>query len=235
MKNLCVITGGTKGIGKAIVEKVAEQGFDIATCARDAQALKSLKSTIEAKHEDVTVHVKAADVSVKSDVKAFIDFIDGLGLSVELMVNNAGIFIPGQVHQEEDGILERLIATNLYSAYHMVRGLVDHMKSKKSGHIFNICSTASIMPYINGGSYCISKFALLGMSKVLREEMKAHGVRVTSVMPGATLTASWAGSELPPERFMRPTDVAQAIWAAYSLSENSVLEELIIRPQLGDL
>lgn len=98
-----------------------------------------------------------------------------------------------------------------------------------------MCSTASIVPYVNGGSYCISKFALLGMSRVLREEMKPFGVKVTAVLPGATLTASWDGTDLPKERFMQPEDVAEAIWTAYSLSPNSVLEELLIRPQLGDI
>jgi short-subunit dehydrogenase len=91
------------------------------------------------------------------------------------------------------------------------------------------------MPYINGGSYCISKFALLGMTKVLREEMKEHGVRVTAILPGATLTASWEGANLPPERFMKPDDVAEAILTAYKMSDRSVVEELVIRPQLGDI
>src|SRR5690606_33154149 len=101
--------------------------------------------------------------------------------------------------------------------------------------IFNMCSTASITPYVNGGSYCISKFALLGMSKVLREEMKPFGIKVTTVIPGATLTASWEGTELPSDRFMKSEDVAATIWTAYALSPQAVLEELIIRPQLGDL
>jgi NAD(P)-dependent dehydrogenase (short-subunit alcohol dehydrogenase family) len=91
------------------------------------------------------------------------------------------------------------------------------------------------MPYANGGSYCISKYALLGMTKVLREEMKEHGVRVTAIMPGATLTTSWEGTELPEDRFMNAEDVAHAVWGAYALSERSVVEEIVIRPQLGDI
>jgi short-subunit dehydrogenase len=109
------------------------------------------------------------------------------------------------------------------------------MIERQQGHVFNVCSTASVTAYANGGSYCVSKFALLGMSKVLREAMKPHGVRVTSVLPGATLTASWEGTELPPERFMPPEDVASAILAAYQMSARTVVEELILRPQLGDL
>jgi NADP-dependent 3-hydroxy acid dehydrogenase YdfG len=150
-------------------------------------------------------------------------------------VNNTGVFIPGQIHSEKPGMLEKMVETNLYSAYHVSRGVIPVMMRKKSGHIFNICSTASIMPYVNGGSYCISKFALYGMTKVLREEMKPHNIRVTAVLPGATLTASWEGVDLPAERFMKSEDIADAIWGVYNLSGQSVVEEILIRPQLGDI
>jgi short-subunit dehydrogenase len=109
------------------------------------------------------------------------------------------------------------------------------MVARKQGHIFNMCSVASIRAYSNGGSYAISKFALLGFSKCLREELKGKGIRVTAVMPGATRTASWDGVNLPDERFMKIEDVAESVYAAFSLSSRSVVEEIIIRPQLGDI
>jgi short-subunit dehydrogenase len=109
------------------------------------------------------------------------------------------------------------------------------MIARKSGHIFNMCSIASIKAYANGGSYAITKFALLGFSKCLREELKPVGIRVTSILPGATRTASWEGVDLPDERFMRVEDVAETVYGAYSLSQRSVVEEIIIRPQLGDI
>jgi short-subunit dehydrogenase len=76
---------------------------------------------------------------------------------------------------------------------------------------------------------------MLGMSKNLREELKGHGIRVTSVMPGATYTASWEGADIPQERLMKATDVAATIYHAFALSKTSVVEELVMRPQLGDL
>ena len=91
------------------------------------------------------------------------------------------------------------------------------------------------MPYANGGSYSISKYAMLGMTKVLREEMKQHGIRVTAVLPGATLTPSWAGVDLPASRFIKPEDVAESVYGTYSLSKNSVVEEILIRPMEGDI
>lgn len=234
MNKLVVVTGGTKGIGRAILERFASAGFDVATCARKQADLIQSKEDVEKKYL-VKVSVQTADMSDKNQVKVFTDFINKLSRPVDVLVNNAGHFVPGQVMEEPDGTLESMIEGNVYSAYYATRGLIGSMKSNKSGHIFNMCSIASIMAYPNGGSYAISKFALLGFSKVLREELKEFGIRVTAVLPGATKTASWAGSTLPDSRFMKPEDVAEAVFSAYSLSPHSVVEELLIRPQLGDI
>ena len=234
MKKLAVITGGTKGIGKALIEKFASQGFDIITCSRNSNDLNELEGNVKS-NNDVEVYTFKMDMSKKDEVQEFSKSIMDIEGNVEVLINNAGLFIPGAMHEEPDGALEQMIDTNLYSAYHLTRGLIESMKSNKKGHIFNICSTASIVPYVNGGSYCISKFAMLGMSKVLREEMKEYNVRVTSIMPGATLTSSWAGVDLPEERFMKPEDVAEAVFNAYSMSDRTVIEEIVMRPQLGDI
>ena len=98
-----------------------------------------------------------------------------------------------------------------------------------------MCSVASIKAYPNGGSYAISKFALLGFTKCLREELKDKGVKVTAILPGATWSDSWAGVDLPQERLMPASDIADIIWGTYVLSDVAVVEELLIRPQLGDL
>lgn len=231
---LVVVTGGTKGIGRAIIEKFSSDGYTIAACARNEDDLDTLKAETETKFGN-KVMIQVADISKKQEVDAFIDFINLAGKPVEILVNNAGKFVPGQVHTEEEGVLEDQIETNLYSAYRMSRGIIPGMKKQKRGHIFNMCSTASIMAYSNGGSYCISKFAMYGMSKVLREELKEDRIRVTSVMPGATFTASWEGVDVPEERFMKPEDVAEMVYATYKLSGRTVVEDLVIRPQLGDL
>lgn len=235
MKKTIVITGGTKGIGKALVKVFAAKGFDVVTCSRNQGDLDHLKREVESSIPAVRIHVFQADISRKAEVDRFITFVESLRRPVDVLVNNAGIFLPGQVSNEAEGIFEKMIHTNLFSAYHLTRGLIAGMMERKSGHIFNICSTASITPYINGGSYCISKYALYGMSKVLREEMKPHDVKVTSVLPGATFTASWEGTDIPPSRFMKPEDVASSIWNAYEMSALTVVEEIIIRPQLGDI
>ncbi len=235
MSKLVIVTGGTKGIGRAVIEKFAAEGFDIATCSRTASDLEKLKNVVEKNFPSIKVHIKTADLSRKTDVDSFCQFVKGIGPAVDVLVNNAGYFISGEIVSEPDDTLEKMINANLYSAYHTTRGLISKMIERRSGHIFNLCSIASFMAYPNGGSYAISKFALLGFSKCLRAEVKTFGLKVTAVMPGAVLTESWEGTEHPPERFVKPEDVADAVYASYALSPNSVVEEIIIRPQLGDL
>lgn len=235
MNKIIVITGGTKGIGKAVIEKFAAHDFDIITCSRHTDELITLQEEIQQKFSSAKLHFKKADFSNKEEVLSFLKFINSLGKPIDVLVNNAGIFLPGQIHTESEGTLEKTMEINLFSVYHLTRGIILDMKERRSGHIFNLCSTASITPYTNGGSYCISKYALLGFSKVLREEMKEFGVKVTAVLPGATLTASWEGADLPPERFMKSEDVANIIYTSYILSQQAVVEEILIRPQLGDI
>ena len=235
MNKVAVITGGTKGIGKAIIRKFASQGFDIITCSRNMDELQALKKEIESKSPGIEVMIRKSDLSVKEEVNDFVKFVISNRSHVEVLINNTGVFIPGGIATEPEGQLETMINTNLYSAYYVTRGILPQMIHDQSGHIFNICSIASIVSYTNGGSYAITKHAMLGMTKGLREELKLKGIRVTAVLPGATYTASWEGAGIPEERFMKSEDVAEAVYTAYALSKNSVVEEIIIRPQEGDI
>lgn len=235
MKELAVVTGGSQGIGHALIKKLAKEGFSIATCARHSAPLEELSKEILADYPEVTFMHQTVDVGKHHEVVSFAQAVQNMDIPVALLVNNAGVFIPGQIHTEEVGVFEQTMHTNVFGPYYLTRALVGDMIARQEGHIFNLCSTASVTAYTNGGAYCISKFALLGMSKVLREELKPHGVRVTSVLPGATLTQSWAGTELPEERFMPADDIAETILAAYHLSKRSVVEEVLLRPQLGDI
>lgn len=234
MRKLAVVTGGTKGIGRAVIDKFAAAGFDIATCSRKEPDLAALRKELTQQY-NIEVHAQVSDLSQAKDAAAFTSLVRELGRPVDVLVNNAGYFVADQVTTEAEGALEKMIGANLYSAYYTTRGLAALLKKQGYGHIFNICSIASIKAYPNGGSYAISKFALLGFTKVLREELMEAGIRVTAVLPGATRTSSWDATTLPEERFMKPEDVADAIMGAYNLSPRSVVEEILIRPQLGDI
>ncbi|SFB59662.1 SDR family oxidoreductase [Algoriphagus aquimarinus] len=234
MSKSILVTGGTKGIGRAIIERFAAEGFDIFTCARNEADLASLKTFLEEKHSGIKVLAIQADLSKKADVTRFVNEVKTIGIP-DVLVNNTGVFIPGTIHDESEGNFELMMETNLYSAYYLTRGFAQEMIARKSGHIFSIGSVAGLTAYPNGGSYAVSKWAMLGMTKCLREELKPHQIKVTSILAGATYTSSWEGVDLPIERFMKSEDVAESVWAAYNLSPQSVVEEIVIRPQLGDI
>ncbi len=230
-----VLTGGTKGIGLAIIEKFLANQFDVVTCSRNQDDLQKLKENMASRFPSSKTHVFRADLGEKAEVIRFAEFVKSIDQPIDVLVNNTGIFIPGKIMEEAEDALEKMINTNLYSAYHLTRALLKPMIEMKRGDVFNMCSVASIKAYPNGGAYAISKFALLGFSKGLREETKEDGIRVVAVLPGATLTASWEGVDIPEERFMKASDVADAIWGSHCLSRQTVVEEIVIRPQLGDI
>jgi short-subunit dehydrogenase len=232
-----VITGASKGLGKAIAEAFAkdEQGHAFFLCARNAAGLETTAKDLQERFPQNKMHTKSCDVSDKEALQQFAAWIHGYTTRVDILVNNAGIYLPGSAYGEDDGVLEKMMEVNLYSAYHLTRMILPGMITERSGHIFNICSIASIIAYPNGGAYGISKFALYGFSKNLREEMKPHGIKVTHVLPGAAYTDSWTGSGIDPKRIMEAADVAKMIYAAAQLSPQACVEEIVLRPQLGDL
>lgn len=230
---LAVVTGSSRGIGRAIALKLAHDGFDLYCCSRNEESLAKLMEDIKAEVPECKLETRSCDVSEADEVKAMAASLQESARPVRVLVNNAGVFRPGNIADEEEGCLELMLNTNLYSAYHLSRGLLSLLKP--GSDIINICSVASLKPYPGGGSYGISKYAMLGFSQNLREELKDAGIRVTAVMPGATLTDSWAGVELPEERFMPAEDVAEAVCNAIRLSPRTVVEDIVLRPQLGDI
>ncbi|TKK70142.1 SDR family oxidoreductase [Ilyomonas limi] len=232
-----VVTGASKGLGLAIADKFADdrQGHTLLLCARNEQRLHLATTYMQARYPRARILARACDMSKKEAVLQFADWILHKVDKTDIVVNNAGQFVPGSVHNEPDGALEQMINTNLYSAYHLTRALLPGMMAAKEGHIFNMCSIASLQAYPNGGAYSISKFALMGFSKNLREELKQYNIKVTAVYPGATMTDSWSGSGVDPQRIMKVSDVANMIYTASFLSPQACVEEILLRPQLGDL
>ncbi len=229
-----IITGASKGIGRAIALAFAVEGCRLILCSRNRENLEGLAAEIKKRFPQTLVETFAADLSEKSQVIGFGNFCLGFG-SADIVVNNAGIYLPGSCIDEEEGFMERMMALNFYSAYHLSRLLVPHMIKASKGHIFNICSVASLKAYPGGGGYSISKFALDGLSQNLRHELMPHGIKVTAVFPGAVFTDSWGDFDNSQLRIMEAADIAKMILAASKLSAQAVVEEIIIRPQLGDL
>ena len=231
---LVVITGASQGIGYAVAEAFAAAGHTLCICSKTASRLKEATESLVKKYPNAIIYSQQADLSKQSDCDAFGNWCLSLG-TPSILINNAGFFLPGNLMQEEQGVLETQIAANLYSAYYTSRAIVPAMIKAGNGHIFNICSIASLHAYPQGGSYSISKYALDGFSKNLREELKDKGIKVTAVYPGATYTNSWAGSGVAPTRIMEAEDIAKMIFAATQLSPQAVVEDIVMRPLLGDL
>lgn len=230
-----VITGATKGIGRAVTFEFMKHGFNVAVCARTEKDVKQLKSFLEKKFPGQQVIAVACDVSDKKQLKGFAGLIQKSWKHTDVLVNNAGLFISGNAYRAADNALEKLMEVNLYSSYYLTQYLVKEMMQKKSGHIFNLCSVASIQAYPGGALYGITKYALDGFSKNLRHELMPYNIKVTAVYPGAVDTNSWAGSGIPAKRLMPAEDIAKLMYAVYDTAEQTVVEEILIRPVKGDI
>lgn len=230
-----VITGATKGIGRATSLLLAEKGCNLFIHSRSEGDLDLLKQELLQRNPGIKVYYYAADLTDQSQLRALSVSVLSVFREIDVLINNAGIFRPGTIIGEQNENLELHMKTNFESAYHLSRLLLPNMLQKKSGHIINICSIANLKAYPGGSSYAISKFALYGFSQCLREELKPHGIKVTSVHPGATWTDSWKGADYPEERLMQASDIAIAINSAIEMGPGAVLEDIVIRPQLGDL
>jgi len=232
-KNI-IITGASRGFGYAIAQIFAENGNDLLLTSMNEDRLFQAVGELQTKYQGIMIRAKAFDLRKKEQAQAFGEWCLNNG-SPDVLVNNAGSFAGSNVHDEEDGALEEMIETNLYSAYHLTRVIVPAMIKNKSGHIFNMSSIAGLKAYPHGGSYSISKFALRGFSINLRDELKPYNIKVTTVFPGAAYTDSWAASGLERQRFMEAADIAKMVYAASQLSPQACVEEITLRPQLGDI
>lgn len=229
-----VITGASKGIGKSIAAAFAAEGASLFLCARNKERLDDTVAELQQKFPGSKILAKPVDLSMAEESKQFANWCLESG-TPDILINNAGVFMPGSICNETEGNLEKMIAVNLYSAYHLTRALLPKMILANNGHIFNICSIASLHAYKNGGGYSISKYALMGFSKNLREELKDHLIKVTAVFPGAVMTDSWGDFDNSDKRIMEADDIAKMVLAASKLSPQTVVEDIIMRPLLGDL
>lgn len=230
-----VITGATKGIGRAIADTLSEDGHQLALCARTEADLIKVKNEILDRGKSKLVYIQAFDIRDREAIDDFGRSVLQKFGSVDVLVNNTGVFVPGMIVDEKPETFDRVLETNLHSAYFMTKTFLPEMVKRKAGHIINLCSVASIQGTVNGGSYAISKHALLGFGKTLRAEVREFGIRVTNILPGPTWSHSWEGMDYPKHRLMDNQEVAAVIKTAIDLAPNAVMEEVVLRPVQGDL
>jgi NAD(P)-dependent dehydrogenase (short-subunit alcohol dehydrogenase family) len=238
-KPVVLITGASQGIGAAIAKVFAKEvrGVRLALVARSEKNLKTVARAC-AKLADggpAAVDVFVCDVSEDASVAAMAAAVRARFGRVDVLINNAGVFAGASFVATKVAEFDRIVAANLRSAFLVTQAFLPAMLKQKDGDIFFMSSIAGLEAYPNGAAYCAAKFGVTGLAKVLRAETKATGVRVCCVYPGATWSPSWSGSGVAPERIMPAGDVARAFLDVYRLSRNSVVEEIVLRPQLGDL
>lgn len=229
-----IVTGGTKGMGKAIALKLARAGYNLAVCSRLQSEIDDFCSELTGKYPINAVGLQT-DCADKEQVQNFANFVQQHFVNVDVLVNNAGLYIPASILDESDDNLYQQLQVNLHSAYLLSKFFGKKMRELKSGYIFNICSVASIKPVVAAGSYSVTKAALLSLTKVLRQELMVHNVKVTAILPGSTLTDSWGETTIPSEQFVSVDDIADAVLMCLNSSRGANVEELVITPIGGQI
>ena len=223
-----LITGATKGIGRAIAIKLWQEGYELALVARGLKELEQLRDELFTNGRNVLVY--AADCSVKEEVYEFLNHLETTFGFADVVVNNVGVYLPGSLLDEDDETFEKQQSLNLDATYYISKFFGKKMRSERRGHIFNICSVASKSPVINGGSYSVTKAAMLSLNNVLRQELAPYNVKVTAFLPGSTKTSSWEGTTIPDEKFVQPEDIAETLNTILKLSKGVNVDEILITP-----
>lgn len=234
MKN-ALITGATKGMGRAVAIAFAKQGINLSICSRKEQELLDFKEEILQIAPAIQVFTLVADCSKRDDVKKFAEFTEKNMGFVDIIVNNVGMYKHSFILDDSEDSFQKQVDTNLMPAYELYRFFGKSMVSVGKGHIFNICSIAAINPIAEAGVYSVTKYALLGLNKVMKLEMQPHGVKVTAIIPGSTLTDSWAGMQVDKNKMVLPEDIAAAIITIYNMSAGANVDEMIVTPKFGQI
>jgi NADP-dependent 3-hydroxy acid dehydrogenase YdfG len=235
MKPVVLITGASQGIGAAIAKVFAREirGVRLALVARSQKNLQTVARGCV--RLGATVEVFPCDVGDEASVAAMAQAVTKRFGAVDVLINNAGKFAAAPFTEMSVADFDRMIAANLRSVFLVSRVFVPGMIKRGRGDVFNMSSIAGLAAYPGGAGYSAAKFGVTGLSKVMRAELKTKGVRVCCVYPGATFSPSWQGSGVPAERMMPAEDVARAFLDIYRLGRRTVVEEIVLRPQLGDL
>lgn len=232
--NTALITGATKGMGLAIAETLAQNGYHLLLCARDTQALDRIQQRFKQSYPQVHVAYHTCDLSEKQQVHQLAQWAMNEG-TVDILINNAGMYRPVSILDESTEDYESQMQLNYYAPYYLSQAIGRSMRKNHRGHIINISSIASREPVASAGTYTVTKCAIRGLTQVLRDELQPFGVKVTEIIPGSTLTSSWEGTNIPSDRFVQPEDIAQVVLTALKMSNGANIDEIVIKPTYGNI
>jgi 3-oxoacyl-[acyl-carrier protein] reductase len=225
---VALVTGGSRGIGRAIAIKLAELGAEVAICGRDAEKLRETADEIDAFTRKS--FWQAADVTRADDVEKLVsDTQKHLG-PIGILVNNAGIGLFGPAHEKTEEEWDRVLNTNAKSVFLVSRAVVPGMMRQGGGDIINVSSLAGRNAFAGGGLYCASKWAVQGLSGCMAEDLRDHGIRVSVICPGSVATEFSGRGMKEAGKALQPDDVAHAVAAVVTQRSGSFMSEIHIRP-----
>ena len=228
--HVAVVTGGSRGIGKAIASRLAQLGAAVSLCARNARALERTAAELSA--NGATVRSQAVDVTNARDVASFIEATEKELGPISILVNNAGVGGPGfgPVHEKSEDDWQRVLDTNLKSVFLVSKAVAPSMIARGRGDIVNISSLAGKNTFAGGGIYCASKWGLQGLAGCMAEDLRAFGIRVSLVCPGSVATEFSGRGLKDPTKVLKPEDVAHAVSMIVLQGRQSFLSEVHLRP-----
>ena len=222
---IALITGGSRGIGKAIALALAEEGVNVAITGRNEENLKAVVQEIEQK--GVKSVYAVFDITSKTEVYGALEKLQKDFGKIDVLVNNAGIAAFGGILEMEDEKWEEIVKTNLFGAYYVVKAVVPSMVERKTGDIINISSTAGLKGNAMTSAYSASKFGLIGMSESMMLELRKQNIRVTTLMP-STIASDMSKEVLKitdgnPEKVLQPEDFAELVVDLLKLNKRAML------------
>lgn len=226
--SVALVTGASRGIGRAIALRLAELGAAMAICARDKSALAAVES--EVKTLGVPVHSQITDVTRVNEVASLVGSTEAALAPISILVNNAGIGLFGPAHEKSEAEWDRVLNTNLKSVFLVSRAVVPSMIRRGGGDIVNISSLGGRNAFAGGGIYCASKWGLQGLSACMAEDLREHGIRVSVVCPGSVATGFSGRSPKDPSKALTPADVAHAVAMIVTQGPQSFVSEVQLRP-----
>lgn len=226
--NVALVTGGSRGIGRAIAHRLATLGASVAICGRDRAALEdSLKNL-----QKLGAHVfsQVADVTRADQVSDLVAKTESALGPIHILVNNAGVGFFGPAHEKAEADWDRVLDSNLKSVFLVSRAVIPSMIRRGAGDIVNISSLAGKNTFAGGGIYCASKWGLMGLSGCMMEDLRAHGIRVSVICPGSVATEFSGSKPKDPSKALTAEDVAHAVEAIVTQRSGSFLSEIHLRP-----
>ena len=230
-----LVTGATRGIGRAIVDEIAPLCSELTILARHADSLLALAASLETSMPALRVHLLPVDLSDLAGTSAAMNAWSQEVAGLDVLVLNAGTFSEGSLTEIPISDFEESLRINLLSSVVLVQSTTPMLSRSEKGRIVLIGSTAAYEDYPIVPSYGVIKWGVRSYASNLRHELRPLGIGVTLLSPGGTLTDMWEGEELEPNRLLEPRDVARLLVDTLTLSHQAVVEEIIVRPILGDI